>query len=98
MTDFKEASTKRGCDLHPADQRRVLQLYVHRFTGDHTPAWALRPRPDGKPYPLQFADDAEWLRNARFVVRRNGHLKLSVKQCFSTPTWPNNPELRRGAA
>lgn len=90
--------TARGCSLHPADQRFVLAAYVHRFTGDHIPAWALKPRPDGSTHPLQFADDAEWLANSRFAVRRCGRLDQRVKQCFSTPTWPNNPELRRAAA
>ncbi|WP_274627588.1 hypothetical protein [Arvimicrobium flavum] len=93
-----DACTARGSGLHPADQAFVLAAYVHRFSGDHTPAWALRPRPDGTAYPLQFASDAEWLANSRFAVRRDGRLDRRVKQCFSSPTWPNNPELRRGAS
>jgi hypothetical protein len=92
------ALTKPGNQLHPADQRFVLAAYVHRFTGDHIPAWATKPRPDGSSYPLQFANDAEWLANSRFAVRRCGRLDQRVKQCFSAPTWPNNPELRRAAA
>jgi hypothetical protein len=51
--------TVHGSGMHPAEQRFVLAAYVHRFTGDHKPAWALRPRQDGSAYPLQFASDAE---------------------------------------
>jgi hypothetical protein len=85
-----------GGRLHPDDRRYVLAAYVHRFTGNHKPAWASKPMPNGGSYPLQFADDADWLRNTHFAVRTDGRLDRRAKHCTSNPTWPNNPELRRG--
>lgn len=85
---------KLGTDLSAEDQREALSSYVHRYTGDHTPAWAKEPRPDGGAYPLQFATDAEWLANTWFKVTAAGRLDHRGKQCQSCATWPNNPELR----
>lgn len=84
-----------GHELCADDQRYVLSAYVHRFTGDHKPAWANAEWKDGKPYPMQFASDREWLENTRFAVRRDGRLDRRVKYCHSNPTWPENPELRQ---
>jgi hypothetical protein len=85
-----------GSELAPAVQRDVLRRFPHRFTGDHRPAWARGIWKGGKPYPLQFASDADWLARARFVVKADGSLDERVTHCESSPTWPNNPELRRG--
>lgn len=87
-----------GSMLCAEDRRHVLNAYVHRYTGTHTPDWARCLRPDGSEYPVQFADDADWLANTRFVVRKNGRLDGRYKECVSTPTWPANPELRRPVA
>ncbi len=79
----------KGSELHRDDQRHVLAAYVHRFTGDHRPFWV-------KPCnPLQFKNDSEWLENTTFQVKKNGRLDMRVHHCFSMPTWPNNPELRK---
>ena len=78
-----------GKDLPPALQREALRSYVHRFTGEHVPAWARHPRPDGRAYPLQFASDAEWLANTRFPVTKAGRLAKRPSICESRPTWPN---------
>jgi hypothetical protein len=88
---------KRGTELTREDQRHVLSAFVHRFTGDHKPAWSNKEWKDGKPYPVQFASDAEWLANTDFAVRKDGRLDQRVKFCYSNPTWPNNPELRKAA-
>lgn len=85
-----------GSQLSEATQRAAKAMYVHRFTGEHRPEWAKRPMPNGKPYPLQFADDAEWLANTEFEVTQAGRLDRRYTYCHSHPTWPNNPELRRG--
>lgn len=85
----------RGSDLPPTLQREALNAYVHRFTGTHKPQWACKPMPNGKPYPLQFRDDADWLANTRFCVSGRGRVTRLAGDCQSTPTWPNNPELRR---
>jgi hypothetical protein len=83
-----------GAMLCEADQKHVLAAYVHRFTGEHRPAWANKPMPDGQAYPVQFKDDLDWLAHSYFAIRKNGRLNMLVKHCESYPTWPNNPELR----
>lgn len=90
-----EEPTKLGTDLHPEDQAHVLRAFVHRFTREHKPAWATRPWKDGKSYPVQFDSDQDWLAHTRFRVRlSDGRLNRSVHSCHSSPTWPDNPELR----
>jgi hypothetical protein len=89
--------TALGCELRPDQQREALRTYVHRFTGNHRPSWSTAPRPDGSAYPVQFADDADWLRNTRFAVTKDGALSRRNRYCASSPTWPHNPELRRPA-
>ncbi len=81
-----------GLKLSAEDRRYVLASYVHRFTGDNVPDWARKP--DGSIYPLQFKNDADWLANTLFLVRKDGTLSKRIKNCKSNPTWPNNPELR----
>jgi len=83
-----------GTQLCASDQQHVLAAYVHRFTRDHKPAWARWPREDGQVSPVQFASDADWLANTRFAVRKNGRLDGRARYCESSPTWPDNPELR----
>jgi hypothetical protein len=83
----------RGDQLTAEDQKDVLAAYVHRHTREHRPAWANKLW-NGKPYPVQFASDAEWLANTLFAVRRNGRLDQRARSCESHPTWPDNPELR----
>ena len=84
-----------GTSLFGLDVDYVLRAYVHRFTGDHKPEWAGKEWKDGKPYPLQFRDDNDWLANTKFAVRLDGSLDGRVKYCESHPTWPDNPELRQ---
>lgn len=87
-----------GSRLTSEDRKFVLGAFVHRFTGEHQPQWARTLRPDGTAHPLQFSSDADWLANTKFVVRPDGRLNHRYTDCVSTPTWPNNPELRRPAA
>jgi len=88
--------TCRGDQLNQEDQRRVLSMFVHRYTGDHTPLWVRgKIWKEGKPYPLHFANDADWLRHSHFRVRLDGRLHGNGRYCHSAPTWPNNPELRK---
>lgn len=90
--------SKLGTELTAADRASVLNSYVHRFTREHHPAWARRPMPHGKAYPVQFASDAEWLAHTRFAVTTSGRLDARHRSCESTPTWPDNPELRKEVA
>jgi hypothetical protein len=112
MITPNDANACRGSDLHRDDQRHVLSAYVHRYTGQHVPEWATRAESDAqslralgladiqpKPRaPVQFADDADWLANSWFAVKADGSLDKRHKACYSQPTWPNNPELRKTAA
>lgn len=91
---YNPETSRLGSELFPGDRAYVLAAFCHRHTGNHVPAWATRPRADGTPYPVHFASDAEWLANTRFAVGAHGDLDRRVSQCYSTPTWPNNPELR----
>lgn len=86
--------TRKGSELTREDQQYVLRAYVHRFTAQHRPQWALEKRPDGTTYPVQFASDADWLAHTEFYVTKSGRLDKRRHHCFSSPTWPNNPELR----
>lgn len=92
---MKNMNCLKGTQLSEQDRRLVLARFVHRFTGNHHPNWAIKEWKDGKPYPLQFADDNDWLDNTMFAVRTDGSLDNRVKHCFSSPTWPLNPELRK---
>jgi hypothetical protein len=87
---------KLGADLTRAEQNEVLRGYVHRFTREHTPAWARKPMPNGSAYPVQFDSDSDWLRHTYFAVTKSGRLHSGVHECHSMPTWPDNPELRKG--
>lgn len=98
MKLYSDATSKLGSELFPVDRQYVLAAYVHRHTGNHKPRWAMAPMANGKPYPVHFATDAEWLANTRFAVMAHGNLDRRVHECYSTPTWPNNPELRRPIA
>lgn len=89
--------TAKGTKLTPADRKYVLSAFVNRFTREHKPKWAVEPRGNGQPYPVQFASDEEWLANTRFAVTRSGRLDQRVGECHSVPTWPDNPELRSAA-
>lgn len=95
MKQINPETSRLGSELKPADRSYVLGAYVHRHTGNHKPRWAGEKRPDGSFYPLQFASDAEWLGNTRFAVTAHGDLDRRVRECYSSPTWPRNPELRK---
>jgi hypothetical protein len=85
---------RRGSELRPEVQREVLARYTMRDTPPNRPNWTLNG-PDGKPYPLQFASDSDWLANTFFYVKQDGTLDERFARCESRPTWPNNPELRK---
>ena len=89
-------TTLTGDKLSRDDQRYVLAVYVHRFTGDHTPKWAKELSPNDGAYAVQYASDQEWLERTQFTITQSGKLDHRIRRCLSNnPTWPNNPELRR---
>lgn len=83
-------------DLLPAAlQADALRAYLHRFTREHVPQWARKPRDNGEPYPVQFASDKEWLARTLFpvTVRKGGklgdHTRADNAHCRSFPSWPD---------
>lgn len=97
LEELDEAEIKfvKGSELTPEQQREVKSKYVHRHTGNNKPDWAKQTWKDGKPYPLHFKDDSDWLENSTFGVTKTGKLHNGTKYCNSSPTYPNNPELRK---
>ncbi len=81
--------TATGTQLNGTDRAHVLGAYCYRFTGEHFPAWAQKPMPNGSAYKVQFADDADWLANTRFAVTKTGRLDRRFNHCESSPTWPS---------
>lgn len=78
--------------------RRAITLdearraYVHRFTCDHVPAWAMRARPDGRFYAPHYASDSEWYGATIFPGER--HLSRRSRHCQSDgQTWPHGTAL-----
>lgn len=93
---LKELPAKLGKDLTLDERLYVLNAFVHRFTKDHQPGWALKEWKDGLPYPVQYQSDAEWLTLTWFAVNADGSLNRKIGSCYAgTPTWPDNPELRK---
>lgn len=84
----------KGDTLSLATQADARRRFAHRHTKEHKPNW---PRYDATLSPVQFASDADWLAHTTFAVRLNGQLDGRVSYCYSTPTWPDNPELRRAS-
>jgi hypothetical protein len=87
----------KGNELKTNLQRQVLSTFHHRFTGNHRPSWANDIWKDGMTYPIQFIDDADWLAHTLFAITETGTLARTIDYCISSPTWPNNPELRKVA-
>ncbi len=84
--------TVRGSTLSPACQKAALAAFQNRYTRTHHPAWT-RSIP-GYVYPLQFDSDEDWLAHTDFAVTASGKLDRRVRYCTSSPSWPDNPELR----
>ncbi len=86
----------KGSELSKDDQVYVLGAFIYRHTGDHRAAWMCKKVADGEQdEPLQFASDKDWLENTEFEVNKNNKFKKMMGKCFSNPTWPDNPELRK---
>jgi hypothetical protein len=61
--------------------------YVHRFTMDHRPQWAIERARNGKFYAPQFRSDREWYDNTLFPGE--AHVHPRERHCFTTgQTWP----------
>lgn len=90
-----EVNWIKGSELSPELQKEVKARYIYRYTGNNKPQWAKETWKDGKPYPLHFKDDKDWLENTKFAVTKKGKLCNKTKYCQSSPSFPNDPELRK---
>ena len=52
--------------------KQACAQYVHRYTMDHTPEWALLIAPNGKHYAPGHASDQEWYDSALFPGEPGG--------------------------
>ena len=82
-----------GATLSPALQQDALRSFVHRYTGNHVPAWTQKAAPNGSFYAPQYVDDKEWLEKTMFPVevKRGETVLASGKDvhCQSnTPSFP----------
>lgn len=84
----------KGTDLSPSDQRAALMRYVHRYTAEHVPTWALKPRATGDYCAPQFRSDVEWLENTTFRTHVVGGRTRLGGECETTgQTWPFGKSL-----
>ena len=72
--------------------QEAQRRYVHRFTLEHVPAWARRPRTDGTFYAPQYRSDREWFENTLFPPHHPYGKRCT--NCYSTgATWPLGQSL-----
>lgn len=69
---------KKGSLLREDQKKAVKDLFIHRYTGDHTPDWVSPPF-DGHPH---YESDDEWLANTTFQMTRHGELDRRCHYCF----------------
>lgn len=63
--------------------------YVHRYTMEHVPSWALGPISDGKFYAPQYRSDREWYDSTVFPGESHFPVAMGLKHCWSkSPTFP----------
>ena len=78
-----------------APKRHFIYLQFHqRYTRENTPLWVLENAGYGVTWPVQFDSDLDWLEHTLFAATSNGALDRRYKDCWETPTWPDNPALR----
>lgn len=73
----------KGSSLKPSAQREALSRFVHRFTMEHVPSWALRPLDDGRHYAPAYASDREWLACTTFAITKSGDMDQRARFCQS---------------
>lgn len=75
------AKLVKGENLTAAQVKQVKAAFVHRFTGEHVPAWAKQPRPDGTAYEPMYATDADWIADKAFYVHKDGQIASTPHHC-----------------
>ena len=89
----KEYDMVVGSELPHFVQQDALSSFVHRFTGEHIPAWSKEAAPNGRFYAPQYRNDQEWLQHTLFAVNTKkdtvclAHGKDVYCQS-NNPTWP----------
>lgn len=70
----------------PISLEEAKGLYIHRFTCEHVPAWAMAQSFHNR-YPApQYATDQEWYDNTAF---KGEHAMATATHCYSlNMTWP----------
>ncbi len=81
--------------MRPITLAQAQERYPHRYTGDHKPAWANKPAPNGKRYAPQYRSDREWFDNTRFPEEMNKDARKLLKGACqsSNPSWPSGQWL-----
>lgn len=86
---YKKHEVKVMGNNRPITFEEACRRYVHRFTMDHVPQWALRSlMVDGNEvyYAPHYASDKEWYENTEFMGEGT---TATRKYCRSTnQTWP----------
>lgn len=84
-----DGTTLPGIAFSEYDQAILLGAFQDRYTGDNKPVWAGAKE---SLYPVQFANDMEWLTHTRFAISPlTRRLDRRIKRCWETPTWPGDP-------
>jgi hypothetical protein len=69
-----------GKKLSPEQHKKVLSAYVHRHTGEHKPAWANKPMPNGNAYKPTHDTDKAWVHDHAFHFnKKTGNLSAKHK-------------------
>lgn len=65
-----------GTKMTSEQRKQIKAAFVHRFTGNHKPAWVTKTpnRPDGVPYEPTHATDDAWINDHAFNILQNGDL------------------------
>ncbi len=78
---------KRSLSFDEAKQR-----FPNRFTMEHVPQWANKPRADGSFYAPQYSTDAEWYENTLFPGEGGIHPR-AIHCRSSNRSWPMGEKL-----
>lgn len=90
-----EVGVEAPCSQRPAMTfEEAKRVYVHRYTMEHIPAWALqRPCDQGgtetRYYAPQYASDREWFEKTLFPPHNPFAMGSQDQSCYSArPSWP----------
>ncbi len=86
--------------MRPLTFDEAKRRYVHRYTMEHVPAWALNSASSGKYYAPQYRSDREWYDNTEFPGEGSVEVKSSYchssNQSWPLGTWLDQPyEVKR---